>query len=121
MEKSDQRLVFSQRIIDGAAGFAVPGALSAFAVEVLGACRIPFEHADRGVMLLLDSTADVGEALEGVGLRAGGHAIGGAKGYTTDQVQTLLKAFGVEITIGRGEVCDLLTMDVRELVRGSDD
>jgi len=61
-------------------------------------------------------SADVGEALKGLGLRARGRDIGAAGRYSADEVQTLLKAFGVEITIGRGEVGNLLTMDVHDLV-----
>lgn len=62
-------------------------------------------------------TADVGEAARGLGAKLKGRAVGGANRYSPDELRTVLKAFGVEITAGSGRLTDILTTDIRQLLR----
>lgn len=63
-------------------------------------------------------TSDVGEAVRGLGIRVGSTQLGGAKRYSADDVRTILTAFGVEVTAGGGgRLSDLLTTDLRGLLR----
>ena len=81
--------LFIERPIDGLRGpLSVPGALRTFALDVLATCRLPFEQADRGVMLLLDKSKEnllvigqygvFGDSIVGTVLAADAELIGGA-------------------------------------------